>query len=73
VTDVKLVHGLSISLEENDEQGRYNNTDDKYEIPEIADLNSGWTGDKFGIPAVTHNGVQEYLSIGSLYIYFLKR
>jgi hypothetical protein len=26
---VKLVHGLSISLEENDEQGRYNNTDDK--------------------------------------------
>jgi hypothetical protein len=58
---VKLVHGLSISLEENDEQGRYNNTDDKYEIPEIADLNSGWTGDKFGIPAVTHNDVQEYL------------
>jgi hypothetical protein len=42
---VKLVHGLSISLEENDEQGRYNNTEDKYEIPEIADLNSGWTGD----------------------------
>ena len=58
---VKLVHGLSISSEENDEQGRYNNTDDKYEIPEIADLNSGWTGDKFGIPAVTHNDVQEYL------------
>jgi hypothetical protein len=50
---VKLVHGLSISLEENDEQGRYNNTDDKYEIPEIADLNSGWTSDKFGIPSVT--------------------
>jgi hypothetical protein len=38
---VKLVHGLSISLEENDEQGRYNNTDDKYKIPEIVDLNSG--------------------------------
>jgi hypothetical protein len=39
---VKPVHGLSISLEENDEQGRYNNSDDKYEIPEIADLNLGW-------------------------------
>jgi hypothetical protein len=45
-----------ITANKNDEQGWYNNTDDKYEIPEIADLNSGWTGDKFGIPPLTCTG-----------------